>query len=70
LSVTEQVPVPEQPPPDQPEKVDPEAATAVRVTEVPIFTVSEQSEPQDMPVPVTLPDPVPDLLTVKVAVVG
>jgi hypothetical protein len=32
LSVTWQLPVPEQPPPDQPVNVEPESAAAVRVT--------------------------------------
>jgi hypothetical protein len=36
LTVTWQVPVPEQPPPDHPANVDPEAALAVSVTCVPL----------------------------------
>jgi hypothetical protein len=35
VSVTAQVPVPEQPPPDQPAKVEPAVALADRVTLVP-----------------------------------
>lgn len=65
-TVTVQLPVPEQPPPDQPAKVEPELAAAVNVTLVPEFIVSEQSEPQEIPVPVTVPEPVPALETVRV----
>jgi len=65
-SVTAQEPVPEHPPPDQPVKVEPAEGVVVRVMEVPSATVSLQSEPQLIPVPVTVPEPVPALLTVRV----
>jgi hypothetical protein len=68
-TVTEQAPVPEHAPPLHPAKAEPEAATADRLTDVPLFTVSEQSEPQEIPVPVTVPVPVPALDTVRVEVV-
>jgi len=58
-----QVPVPEQSP-DQPEKVEPAAGMAVRVTEVPESYISEQSLPQSIPGPVTVPEPLPALLTI------
>jgi len=59
--------VPEQAP-DQRAKVEPEAAVAVKVTEVPELYVSEQSVPQLMPAGelVTVPEPAPALVTVKV----
>ena len=60
------VPVPEQPPPDQPAKAEPLAGLAVRVMLVPGLTVSAQSDPQLIPAPVTVPEPVPDLETVRV----
>ena len=65
--VTIQLPVPEQAP-DQPAKVEPEAGLAVKVTEVPEVYDSEQSEPQLMPagLEVTVPEPKPDLVTVRV----
>ena len=46
--------------------VDPAAAAAVRVIDVPLATVSVQSVPQLMPIPVTVPDPVPFFATVSV----
>ena len=55
--ITTQLPVPEQAP-DQPSNDQPEAGLAVKVTEVPEAYVSEQSVPQLMPVPVTVPKPV------------
>jgi hypothetical protein len=68
--VTVQVPVPEQPPPLQPLNVDPPAADAVSVTTVPPLYASEQSAPQLIPagLDVTVPLPVPDLVTFKVLV--
>jgi len=64
VMVTVQAPVPVQAP-LQPIKVEPVAAAAVKVTEVPSHMVSEQSEPQSIPVPDTVPVPVPDLVTVR-----
>jgi len=54
--------------PPQPPKLEPESAVAVRVTEVPAVYGSVQSEPQLMPVGslVTVPLPLPDLVTVRV----
>ena len=51
--------------PDQLPKVEPEAAAAVRVTEVPEESVTEQLAPQSIPFPVTEPEPEPALLTVR-----
>ena len=64
--VVVQEPVPEQLPPDQPEKVEPLDGEAVKVTAVPLFTVVEQVEPQEIPLPETVPVPVPDLETESV----
>ena len=68
VTVTLQVPVPEQPPPLQPEKTEPAPAEAVSVTLVPELYDSEQSAPQLMPagLEVTVPEPVPDLVTERV----
>jgi hypothetical protein len=68
FSVTVQVPVPEQPPPLQPVKVEPVAGAAVKVTAVPLTNPAVQVAPQEMPagVLVTVPVPVPALLTVSV----
>ena len=68
LSVTVQEPVPEQPPPLQPVKVEPAAGAAVKVTAVPLGNVPEQVVPHEMPAGalVTVPLPVPALLTVSV----
>jgi hypothetical protein len=70
LSVTVQVPVPEQPPPLQPVKVEPAAGVAVKVTAVPLANAVEQIAPQEIPAGllVTVPLPAPDLLTVSVRV--
>jgi len=67
--VTEQSPVPEHAPP-QPVKVEPVSAAAVRVTTAFRSKLAEQNEPQSMPGGelVTVPEPVPDLLTVRVRV--
>jgi hypothetical protein len=64
LTVTAQVPVPEQAPP-QPAKDEPAAGAAVRVMAVPDVTDCEQVAPQLMPVGllVTVPEPVPLLAT-------
>ena len=54
--------------PLQLEKVEPALGEAVRVTGVPSLYDSEQSAPQLMPagLEVTVPEPVPDLVTVRV----
>jgi hypothetical protein len=60
--------VPEQPPPDQPLNNEPELGVAVSVTRVPSLNFAEQVPPQAIPDGelVTVPDPDPDLATVKV----
>jgi hypothetical protein len=60
-----QGPVPEHPPPDHPVKVDPDDGAAVNVTLVPSIKDALQVEPQSIPagVLVTVPVPVPDLVT-------
>ena len=67
LIVTTQLPVPEQPSPLQPAKVEPAAAVAVRVTAVFSAKPCEQVTPQSIPAGllVTVPDPVPALLTAR-----
>ena len=69
-SVTTQVPVPEHPPPLQPVKVEPPTGVAVNVTAVPLAKLAEQVAPQLIPTGalVTVPLPVPALLTVSVNV--
>src|SRR6266581_4777681 len=69
-SVTVQGPVPEQPPPLQPVKVEPATGVAVNVTAVPLAKLAEQVAPQLIPTGalVTVPLPVPALLTVSVNV--
>ena len=64
-AVTTHVPVPLQPPPDQPVNDDPTPAVAVNVIVDPCSIVSEHDAPQLMPagVDVTVPTPVPDLVT-------
>nr|WP_040335034.1 hypothetical protein [Candidatus Magnetobacterium casensis] len=59
--------VPEQSP-LQPVKVEPESAAAVRVTEVSLAKPAEHVEPQLIPDGelVTVPEPVPDFVTVRV----
>jgi hypothetical protein len=66
LIVTLQAPVPVQAP-LQPAKVEPVAGAAVRLTAVPLVNEAEQVAPQEMPagVLVTVPLPVPDLVTVS-----
>lgn len=68
--VTVQEPVPEHPPPDQPVKVEPDAGVAARITVAPLVTFAVQVEPQLMPAgeEVTVPLPVPLLLTLKLCV--
>src|SRR5438093_1106081 len=72
LSVTVQVPVPEQPPPLQPVKVEPAAGAAVKVTAVPLAYVAAQVAPHEIPagalvtVPVPAPGHPPPLQPVKV----
>ena len=70
LSVTVQVPVPEQPPPLQPVKVEPAVGAAVNVTAVPLANAAEHVGPQVIPVGllVTVPVPAPVLVTVSVNV--
>src|SRR5262245_23485840 len=68
VSVTLQVPVPEQPPPLQPAKVEPVAGVTLRVTTVPLLNEAEQVAPQLIPAgsEVTVPRPVPVLVTERV----
>ncbi len=70
VKVMVQVPVPGQalgfPVTVQPLKFDPPFGAAVSVIAVPLLTVSEQSFPQLMPVPVTVPLPFPVFMTVRV----
>ena len=65
--VTIHEPVPLQPPPLQPVNVEPPVGAAVRVTVVPIGKFVAQTVPQEIPLGllVTVPVPVPDLLTVN-----
>src|SRR5437899_1262843 len=68
VSVTLQVPVPEQPPPLQPAKVEPVAGFAVSVTNVPLSNEAEQVTPQSIPggLEVTVPLPEPSRVTERV----
>ena len=71
LIVSEQVPVPEHAP-DHPVKVEPCAGVAVSIAVEPAaMLLTVQSEPQLIPPPddVTVPCPVPSLVTVKEYVV-
>src|SRR5947209_10187408 len=72
LSVTVQVPMPEQLPPDQPANVDPESGVAVRVTWVPSSNWAEHVDPQSIfgGELVTVPVPAPDLVAVRRRVGG
>jgi hypothetical protein len=65
VSVTAQVPVPEQPPPNHPANAEPGDEVAVRVTRVPLLYASLQSDPQLRPagLDVTVPAPVPSRVT-------
>src|ERR671937_186694 len=69
--VTVQVPLPVQSP-LQPVKVEPASAVAVSVTVVPSAKEAEQVAPQSMPAGelVTVPEPVPALVTVSVWLTG
>ena len=68
VSETVQVLVPEQPPPLQPVKVEPASGAAVRVTAAPLANAAVHVAPQEIPpgLLVTVPVPVPALLTVSV----
>jgi hypothetical protein len=65
--ITVHEPVPLHPPPDQPAKTEPADGDVVNVTLVPAGYTSVQSDPQLMPAGelVTVPDPVPFFVTVK-----
>jgi phage tail protein X len=68
VNVTTQVPVPVHPPPLHPANVEPSAGLAVSVTCVPLAKLAEHVDPQLIPdgLLVTVPDPVPALVTVSV----
>ena len=68
--VTVHEPVPLQPPPLQPVNVEPPVGAAVRATVLPLGKSAAQVAPQEMPLGllVTVPAPVPDLLTVNCCV--
>jgi hypothetical protein len=70
LTVTMQVPAPEQPPSLQPLNVDPAAGAAVKVTAVPLANRLVHVVPHEMPAGelVTVPEPAPALVTVSVKV--
>jgi hypothetical protein len=55
--------------PDHPANVEPPAATAVRLTAVPAGSAEVQVLPQSIPLPLTVPEPVPALETVSTSVV-
>src|SRR4029453_5565357 len=59
LSVTVQVPVPEQPPPLQPVKLEPAVGVAVKVTAVPLAYAAEHVAPQEIPAGLLVLLPVP-----------
>src|SRR5262245_41185767 len=65
--VTVHEPVPLQPPPLHPVNVEPPVGAAVRATVLPLGKSAAQVAPQEMPLGllVTVPAPVPDLLTVN-----
>src|SRR5438034_679532 len=69
-SVIMHEPVPEHPPPLQPVKVEPAAGVAVSVTTVPLAKLAVHVAPQVIPTGelVTVPLPVPALLTVRATV--
>ena len=64
--VSVQVPVPEQSP-RQPANVEPAFADALSTIDVPTAASALQVEPQLMPPPTTVPPPVPDFVTIRVA---
>ncbi len=65
LTVTEHVPVPEQPPPDQAANVEPEAGAAVRLTVWPAVNDFEHVPGHEIPPPLTVPEPVPAVATMS-----
>ena len=67
LITTVHAPVPLQPPPLQPVNVEPPVEAAVRATVLPFGKSAAQVAPQEMPLGllVTVPVPVPDLLTIN-----
>ena len=69
-TVTVQGPAPAQPPPLQPVNVEPAAGAAVSVTAVPLAKLVEHVAPQVIPAGelVTVPLPVPAVVTVRVEV--
>ena len=71
VTVTLQVPVPEQAP-LQPENIDPEAAEAVKVTVVPVARLAEHKLPQTIPagLPSIAPLPFPSSFTKRVKLVA
>lgn len=56
--------------PDQPPKVEPVAGVSVSVTEAPLAKPAEHVVPQLISPPLTLPAPLPALLTVSVSACG
>ena len=66
VTLTVQLEPEEESQPDQLTKEQSDAAVAVRMTEVPLATVTEQVLPQSMPPPVTVPQPEPAFATVSV----
>ena len=72
LITTIHEPVPLQPPPLQPVNVEPPVGAAVKATVLPLGKSAAQVVPQDIPLGllVTVPVPVPDLLTVNWSVLG
>jgi hypothetical protein len=70
LIVTVHEPVALQPAPDQPVNLDPDAAVALSVTTVPAAKAFEHVPGHAMPLPVTLPEPVPASPTVSVSAGG
>jgi hypothetical protein len=54
--------------PDHPAKLEPGSATAERLTAVPVDSVEVHVLPQAIPLPLTVPEPVPALTTVRTLV--